>query len=113
MFAKVVFGEFRAMREYTHALRLVSKLPDLRAGYAHSCACSLFVLKAKSVRFARASFDDGPVGEFRLRRIFFALPLTSKLDALCGENAHSCICVCANALSIRAANRQKEKSHPT
>ena len=29
-------GEFRALREYTHTLRLVSKLPDLRVGYANS-----------------------------------------------------------------------------
>ena len=27
--------EFRALREYTHTLRLVSKLPDLRVGYAN------------------------------------------------------------------------------
>jgi len=30
-------GEFRALREDTHALRLVCKHPDLRAGYANSC----------------------------------------------------------------------------
>ena len=29
------FREFRALREYTLTLRLVSKLPDLRVGYAN------------------------------------------------------------------------------
>ena len=31
---------FRAMREYTHALRLVSELPDLRAGCANPYVCT-------------------------------------------------------------------------
>ncbi|MBR3862529.1 MAG: hypothetical protein IKM42_02605 [Clostridia bacterium] len=37
-------------------------------------------------------------GISRFARIFFALPLTSKLDALCGENANPCVwakCVAA------------------
>ena len=29
-------GEFRALREYTHTLRLKSELFDLRVGYANS-----------------------------------------------------------------------------
>ena len=50
------------------------------------CACdNITALCTRGVRFAP------PQGEFRLRRIFFALPLTSKLDALCGENANSCV----------------------
>ncbi len=45
-------SEFRALREYTHALRLVSKLPDLRAGYADR------ILRARAqspMRFVRST----------------------------------------------------------
>ena len=43
------YREFRAMREYTHTLRLTSELVDLRVGYANPSTCA----NANAVRFRR------------------------------------------------------------
>ena len=50
----MVCGEFRAMREYTHTLRLESELSDFRVGYANSAmraelALPEFAFAAKTV----------------------------------------------------------------
>jgi hypothetical protein len=63
------FPEFRALREYTHALRLVSKLPDLRAGYADRI---LRACEQSPMRFVRSTSKKSrtPIGVLLfLRRV--------------------------------------------
>ena len=46
-----MFPEFRALREYSHALRLASELADLRAANANRIRCAQ--------RRAEPEFDEG------------------------------------------------------
>ncbi len=82
-----------SLRKYTLALPLTSKLADLRAGYVnpyssakHSSKFNSYVGSTKTKRKKRHTRCH-PTG-FALWAIFFALPLTSELDALYGSNVN-------------------------
>ena len=97
------------MREDTHSLRLTSELVDLRSGYANPVHCGFAASTVVRILYSTAKgkknrpSDDGLAGNrgIRLRRRFFALPLTSELDALCGSNANPVHCGFAASTVVR------------
>ena len=106
-----------AFGEDTHALRLTSELVDLRSGYANPAPRKRLGARVREtipMPKERKTDHRMMVGNRGIRTMcedFFALPLTSKLDALCGSNANPVPCYARRCGENRLFPCQNEKKH--